>query len=106
MVIQQTQDYHFGQMSIVYQMAHNQAALETPSRAEELAKEHFNLALLTNQHPGESQPQMRHESNTLPPTVETSPTTSAQETIPKSVDQGFNNPNTKPHPTGTVTPTC
>ena len=93
-------------MSIVYQTTHNKAALETPSRAEELAKEHFNLALLTNQHPGAAQPQTRHENNTRPPTVETPPATSAQETIPKSVDQGFNNPNTKPHPTGTVPPTC
>ena len=30
-VIQQTNDYHFGQMSIVYQTAHNKTTLETPS---------------------------------------------------------------------------
>ena len=103
-VIQQTQDYHFGQMSIVYQTAHNKAALETPSRVEELAREHFNITLLANHHTGK--PQSHHESNMLPLTVETSPTTSTQETIPKSVDKSFNNPNKKSHPTGTVPPTC
>ena len=52
-VIQQTLDYHFGQMSIVYQSAHNKATLDTLSRAEELAKDHFNIVLLTDHLPGE-----------------------------------------------------
>ena len=101
-VIQQTHDYHFGQMSVVFQTAHNKAALETLSRAEDLAKEHFNIALLTDKIPGNTQ--SHDETNTSPPTVDPTPTASAQETLPKSVDQGFKHPNSKP-PTGTVPPT-
>ena len=103
-VIQQTLDYNFGQMSIVYQSAHNSGTQDTPSRAEQLANEHFNIALLTDQVP------VRQDSNdpnnTQPPAVDTTPTTSSQETIPKSVDQGHNHPNKKSQPTGTVLPTC
>ena len=40
-VVQNTQAYHFGQMSVVFQTAQNKAALETPSRAEEFTNEHF-----------------------------------------------------------------
>ena len=101
-VIQQTNNYHFGQMSVVYQTAHNKTALETPSRAEELATDHFNIALLTDNIP--EVPQTHDQANTSPPTVDPASTASAQETIPKSVDKGFEHPNSKP-PTGTVPPT-
>ena len=101
-VIQQTNDYHFGQMSIVYQTAHNKTALETPSRAEELAKDHFNIALLTDKKL--EVPQTDDQDNTSSTTVDPTPTTSTQETIPKSVDSGSKHPNTKP-PTGAVHPT-
>ena len=37
-VVQNTQAYHFGQMSVVFQMAQNKVALETPSRTEEFIK--------------------------------------------------------------------
>ena len=47
-VVQNTQAYHFGQMSVVFQTAQNKAALETPSRAEEFTNEHFNIRLLTD----------------------------------------------------------
>ena len=103
-VIQQTLDYHFGQMSIVYQSAHNSAMQDTPSRAEQLANEHFNIALLTDQAPAR---QFSNDpNNTPPPAVDPTPTTSSQETIPKSVDQGHSHPNKKSQPTGTVPPTC
>ena len=85
-VIQQTLDYHFGQMSIVYQSAHNSATQDTPSWAEQLANKHFNIALLTDQAPAH---QFSNDpNNTQPLTVEPTPTTSSQETTPKSVDQG------------------
>ena len=85
-VIQQTLDYHFGQMSVVYQSAHNSAMHETPSRAEQIATKHFNIALLTNQTPARQV--SNDETNTQLPTVDPTPTTSTQETIPKSIDQG------------------
>ena len=92
-VIQQTLDYHFGQMSIVYQSAHNSATHDTLSRAEQLANEHFNIALLTDQVPAR---QFSNDTNnTQPPTVDPTPTTSSQETTPKSVDQGHRDPNKK-----------
>ena len=103
-VIQQTLDYHFGQMSIVYQSAHNSATHDTPSRAKQIANKHFNIALLTDQAPVR---QVSNDTdNTQPPTVEPTPTTSTQETIPKSIDQGHRDPNKKHQPTGTVSPTC
>ena len=46
-VVQNTQAYHFGQMSVVFQTAQNKSALETLLRAEELLNEHFNIRLLT-----------------------------------------------------------
>ena len=101
-IIQQTNDYHFGQMSVVYQTAHNKTALETPSRAEELAKDHFNIALLTDKIPEVSR--TNEQTDTSPPTVDPTSKASTQETIPKSVDKCVNHPNTKP-PTGTVPPT-
>ena len=101
-VIQQTNDYHFGQMSIVYQTAHNKTSLETPSRAEVLAKDHFNIALLTDKKP--EVPKTNDQNNTSSTPVDPATTTSTQETIPKSVDRGSNHPNTKP-PTGAVPPT-
>ena len=101
-VIQQTNDYHFGQMSVVYQTAHNKTALETPSRAAELATDHFNIALLTDKIPAVS---LTHDqTDTSPPPVDPASKASTQETIPKSVDKCVNHPNTKP-PTGTVSPT-
>ena len=103
-VIQQTLDYHFGQMSIVYQSAHNSAMQDTPSRAEQLANEHFNIALLTDQVPAH---RFSNDPNcTQSPTVDPTPTTSSQETTPKSINQGCGATNKKPQPTGTVPPTC
>ena len=101
-VIQQTNDYHFGQMSIVYQTAHNKTALETPLRAAELATDHFNIALLTDNKPEVLQ--THDQADTPPLTVDPASTASAQETIPKSIDRGYKHPNSKP-PTGTVPPT-
>ena len=103
-VIQQTLDYHFGQMSIVYQSAHNSATQDTLSRAVELANEHFNIALLTDQAAGGLSSQ--DTNNTPPPTVDPTPGTSTQETTPKSVDQDYSDPHKKSQPTGTVPPTC
>ena len=103
-VIQQTQDYHFGQMSIVFQTAHNKSALETLSRAQELASEHFNIALLTDKTRSDSSPHA--EANTSLPTVDPTSTSSTQETVPKTVEQHFKHPNSKSQPTGIVPPTC
>ena len=75
-VIQQTLDYHFGQMSIVYQSAHNSATHDTPLRAEELVSEHFNIALLTDQTPGCLS--SNDTNNMPPPTVDPTPTTSTR----------------------------
>ena len=73
-VIQQTLDYQFGQMSIVYQSAQNSATHEMPSWAEQIANEHFNIALLTDQAPVRQV--SNDETNTQSPTMEPTPTTS------------------------------
>ena len=87
-VIQQTLDYQFGQMSIVYQSAHNSAMQDTPSWAEQLANEHFNIVLLNDQT---LTCRFSNDPNsTPPPTMDPTPITSSQETTPKSVDQGHN----------------
>ena len=103
-VVQNTQDYHFGHMSVVFQTAQTKSALETPSRAEELLNEHFNIRLLTDQ-----------ENYTVPPnaqahqtkaSVDTATTNPTQETIPKVVEPSNSTPDQKSQPTGTVPPTC
>ena len=101
-IIQQTLDYHFGQMSIVYQREHNKATLDTPSRAEELATAHFNIALLTDTTP---RTENSHDpDNTSPTTVDPAPTAPTEETTPKLVDPSVTHTNPKSQPTGTVPP--
>ena len=103
-VVQNTQAYHFGQMSVVFQTAQNKAALETPSRAEEFTNEHFNIKLLTDKEnytgPPNAQAHKRKAS------VDATPTNPTQETIPKVVEPSDSMPNQKSQPTGTVPPTC
>ena len=105
-VIKQTNDYHFGQMSIVYQTVHNKNALETPARAEEFARDHFNITLLTDKAPTLGNTQVYDANNTSPTTVDPTSKASTQETIPKSVEQTYASSNSRPQPTGTVPPTC
>ena len=76
--------------------------IKTLSRAEALATDHFNIALLTDNKP--QVPQMHDKADTTPPTVDPALTASTQETVPKSVDRDRRHPNSKP-PTGTVPPT-
>ena len=103
-VVQNTQAYHFGQMSVVFQTAQNKAALETPSRAEEFINEHFNIKLLTDKEnytgPPNAQAHKRKAS------MDTTPTSPTQETVPKVVEPSNSTPNQKSQPTGTVPPTC
>ena len=103
-VVQNTQAYHFGQMSVVFQMAQNKAALETPSRAEEFTNEHFNIKLLTDKEnykgPLNAQAHKRKAS------VDATPTKPTQETVPKVVEPSNSASNQKSQPTGTVLPTC
>ena len=103
-VVQNTQAYHFGQMSVVFQTAQNKAVLEMPSRAEEFTNEHFNIKLLTDKEnykgPLNAQAHKRKAS------LDATPTNPTQETIPKVVEPSDSVPNQKSQPTGTVPPTC
>ena len=103
-VVQNTQAHHFGQMSIVFQTAQNKSALETPSRAEELLNEHFNIRLLTDKE-NYTGP-LNAQAHKTKASVDTTPTNPTQETAPKVVEPSNSTPNQKSQPTGTVPPTC
>ena len=103
-VVQNTQAYHFGQMSVVFQTAQNKSALETPSRAEELLNEHFNIRLLTDKE-NYTVP-LNAQAHKMKASVDTTPTNPTQETVPKVVEPSNSTPNQKSQPTGTVPPTC
>ena len=103
-VVQNTQAYHFGQMSVVFQTAQNKAVLETPSRAEEFTNEHFNIRLLTDKENYTGLPNAQaHKRKASVDATSTNPT---QETVPKIVEPSTSTPNQKSQPTGTVPPTC
>ena len=103
-VVQNTQAYHFGQMSVVFQTAQNKAALEMPSRAEEFTNEHFNIKLLTDKENYKGP--LNAPANKRKASLDTTPTNPTQETIPKVVEPSDSTPNQKPQPTGTVPLTC
>ena len=103
-VVQNTQAYHFGQMSVVFQTAQNKAALETPSSAEEFTNEHFNIQLLTDKENYKGP--LNAQANKRKASLDATPTNPTQETIPKVVEPSDSAPNQKPQPTGTVPPTC
>ena len=48
-IVQNSQALQYDQMHAALQTARNQSSLETPLRAEELLKAHFNLAILVDQ---------------------------------------------------------
>ena len=64
-------------MSVVFQTAQNKSALETPSRAEELLNEHFNIRLLTDK-----------ENYTVPPNAQAQQTKASVDTRPHKHDPG------------------
>ena len=103
-VVQNTQAYHFGQMSVVFQTAQNKAALETPLRAEEFTNEHFNIQLLTDKENYKGP--LNAPANKRKASLDATPANQTQETIPKVVEPSDSTPNQKPQPTGTVPPTC
>ena len=103
-VVQNTQAYHFGQMSVVFQTAQNKATLETPSRAEEFTNEHFNIQLLTDKENYKGP--LNAQANKRKASQDATPTNPTQETIPKVVEPSDSVPSQKPQPTGTVPPTC
>ena len=103
-VVQNTQAYRFGQMSVVFQTAQNKSALETPSRAEELLNEHFNIRLLTDKENYTGPPNA--QAHKTKASMDTTPTNPTQETVPKVVEPSNSTPNQKLQPTGTVPPTC
>ena len=98
------QAYHFEKMSIALQTVQNQASIETLSRAEQHTHHHFNLALLTDHANGS---QLANTLNDLEQvTMGATPSTSAEETIPKFVHRNRQYHNTKLQVTGTAPPTC
>ena len=99
-VVQNTQAYHFGQMSVLFQTVQNKAALETPSRAEEFTKNHFNLKLLTDKE--NCKGPLDATTNKRKASLDATPINPTQETIPKVVESSHSTPNQRPQLTGTV----
>ena len=90
-VVQNTQAYHFGQMSALFQTAQNKAVLETSSRAEEFTKDHFNLKLLTDKENCKGPLDATNDKRKA--SLDATPTNPTQETIPKVVESSHSVPN-------------
>ena len=105
-IVQNSQALQYEQMHAALQTARNEASLETPIRAEELLTAHFNLAVLEDQKGPDINPNAQKSADT---TQDAEPSASApdDQTYVKIPSRYADNSATRrPHPTGTVTPTC
>ena len=105
-IVQNAQALQYDQMHTALQTARNQASLETPLRAEELLTAHFNLAVLEDQVMTDTSPNAKKSPDN---TQDADPSASApdDQTYVKIPSRYAENSATRrPHPTGTVTPTC
>ena len=105
-IVQNSQALQYDQMHSALQTARNQASLEMPFRAEELLAAHFNLAVLEDHKDIETSPDAPKPATT---TQDAEPSASApdEQTYVKIPSRHTGNtPSTRPHPTGTVAPTC
>ena len=105
-IVQNAQALQYDQMHTALQTACNQASLETPLRAEELLTAHFNLAVLEDQVMTDTSPNAKKSPDN---TQDADPSASApdNQTYVKIPSRYADNSATRrPHPTGTVTPTC
>ena len=104
-IVQNSQVLQYDQMHTALQTARNQASLETPLRAEELLKAHFNLAVLEDQKDLDISPDARKPAV---PTQDAELSTSAPDEqtyikIPSRYTE--NSASQRPHLTGAVAPT-
>ena len=93
-------------MHSVLQTARNQASLETPLRAKELLTAHFNLAVLADQKDVDISPDAQKP---LATTQDAEPSASVpdEQTYVKIPSRyAENSASRRPHPAGTVAPTC
>ena len=105
-VVQNLQALQYDQMQSALQTARNQASLEMPLRAEELLTAHFNLAVLEDQKHVDISPDAQNPATT---TQDAEPSASAldEQTYVKIPSRhAEHSASRRPHPTGTVAPTC
>ena len=105
-IVQNSQALQYDQMHAALQTARNQSPLETPLRAEELLKAHFNLAVLADQKDVDISPDApKPAANTqdAEPSV-SAPDEQTYVKIPSRYAETSVSP--RPHPTGAVAPTC
>ena len=105
-IVQNSQALQYDQMHAALQSARNQSSLETPLKAEELLTAHFNLAVLEDK----TVKHISTDAEKFPDNTQNAdPSTSApdDQTYVKIPSRYADNSATRrPHPTGTVAPTC
>ena len=105
-IVQNSQALQYDQIHTALQTARNQASLETPLRAEELLKAHFNLAVLEDQKDADISPDAQKPMTTTQD-AELSASAPDEQTyikIPSCYTE--NSASRRSHPTGAVAPTC
>ena len=104
--MQNAQALQYNQMHAALQTARNESSLETPLRAEELLTAHFNLALLEDQAITDTSPDAKKSPDQTQDAhlSASAPDDQTYVKIPSRYTE--NSATRRPHPTGTVTPTC
>ena len=105
-IVQNSQALEYEQMHTALQTVRNEASLKTPIRAEELLTAHFNLAILEDQKGPDINPNAQKSADTTQD-AELSASAPDDQTYVKIPSRYVDNSATRrPHPTGTVAPTC
>ena len=103
-IVQNSQALQYDQMHTALQTVKNESSLETPLRAEELLKAHFNLAVLADQKDFDIGPDVQKPAAK---TQDAEPSASApdEQTYVKIPSRyADTSASTRPHPTGAVAP--
>ena len=105
-IVQNSQVLQYDHMHTALQTACNESSLETPLRAEELLMAHFNLAVLEDQKDTDISPDAQKPTTTTqnPELSASAPDEQTYVKIPSHYAE--NSASRRPHPTGTVAPTC
>ena len=102
-IVQNTQTFQFDQMRKALQCVQNEAAIETPSRAEKHTRDHFDIKLFTDNC--DKLTAVNAEKHKEQTAVDTAQFPSTEETTPKTIGDFRPFGDTKPQVTGTVQPT-
>ena len=105
-IVQNSQALQYNQMHSALQTERNQASLETPLRAEELLTAHFNLAVLVDQKDVDISPDARKPAATTQDAEPSASVPNEQTYIKIPSRHAENSASRRPHPTGSVAPTC